>query len=147
MSFAFSYSPDQDALIKQQNANALQSFQVAADITKSENEIARLKAQKRLSNYKAGIDDTSARDKEAQLSDYERRVQAGDYDLKNQITAWGAANKYRMSEADQSNVAQKDRLTAQLDTQKTMQDKTISQENRLRSDDYRRAVDGFKMNF
>jgi hypothetical protein len=107
-------------------------------------EIAKLKAKKRLTDALSGNLNTAQED-EALMSDFQRRKQIGDYDLDNQIKAWGAANKYRMSEADQSNVAQKDRLGMQLDTQKSMQQRTIDQENRLRSDDNRRAIDGFKL--
>jgi hypothetical protein len=111
-------------------------------------EIARQKAQKRLDNAKAGIEEpVDPKTAEANMTDFERAKQLGDYGLDNQIKAWGAANRYRMSEADQSNIAQKDRLGMQLDTQKSMQDKTIAQENRLRRDDFQRAIQGFKGSF
>jgi hypothetical protein len=110
-------------------------------------EIAKSKAKKRLADYSAGVDTTTSQEKEALMSDFERKKQLGDYDLSNQIKAWGAANKYRMSEADQSNVAQRDRLGMQLETQKAIQDKTIDQENRLRRDDYSRAVNSYTGNF
>lgn len=124
----------------------------ASDLSDAQNavelsniELARRKAQQKLDNFDSGV--MSSRDKEADMSDFERKKQSGDYDLDNQIKAWGSANQYRMAEADQSNVAQKDRLGMQLDTQKSMQQAQIGQENRLRRDDFNRAVDGFKMNF
>ncbi len=128
------------------------SAKSASDLSDAQNavelsniELARRKAQQKLDNFNSGV--TSSRDKEAEMSDFERKKQSGDYDLSNQIKAWGSANQYRMAEADQSNVAQKDRLGMQLDTQKSMQQAQIGQENRLRRDDFNRAVDGFKMNF
>lgn len=110
-------------------------------------------AKKQKANYDAGIVDPdvaaseaiakkSALDKAAEsgMTDFQRYSQKNDYDLSNQEKAWESANKYRMREADQSNVAQKDRLVTQLD-------KTAEQENRLRRDDNQRAIDGFKLNF
>lgn len=146
MAFAFASDPTQQAINKLQSDNALKSMKDSTEINDSNIEIAKLKAKKRLDDYKAGIDTSTAREKEEQMSDFERKKQAGDYDLDTQLKAWGGANKLRMAEADQSNVAQKDRLGMQLDTQKEMQDKTIAQENRLRRDDFNRAVDGFKLN-
>lgn len=78
------------------------------------------------------------------LQNYSKK---SDYDLDNQKKAWESANQFRMKEADQSNVAQKDRLEAQLGNQRTMQTATIDQANRLRRDDNQRAIDGFKGNF
>lgn len=145
MTFSF-YSPEQTEINKIQSGRAINNLKIGNQIEDSNLEIARLKAKKRLDDYKSGIDSRSAREKESEMSDFEKAKQVGDYGLDNQIKAWGAANRYRMSESDQSNVAQKDRLGMQLDTQKTMQDKTIAQENRLRRDDFNRAVDGFKLN-
>lgn len=107
-------------------------------------ELARLKAQKKKSDFAAGVVDK--REQEAQKSDFERLKETGDYNLSNQQKAWESANTLRMREADQSNVAQKDRLGMQLGTQKEMQQAQIGQENRLRSDDFDRAVKGFKGN-
>jgi hypothetical protein len=147
MSFSFSSDRTQQAIIDLQSRNALKSLMDANEINDASIEIAKLKAKKKLSDYKSGVNTTTAQEKEELMSDFERKKQVGDYDLSNQIKAWGAANKYRMSEADQSNIAQKDRLGMQLDTQKTMQDKTIDQENRLRRDDYSRAVNSYTGNF
>lgn len=131
---------------RQKQLNLLNA-DAAFEVNRTSAEIAKSKAQKRLADYNAGIDTTTSQEKEALMSDFERKKQAGDYDLDNQVKAWGAANKYRMSEADQSNVAQKDRLGMQIGSQQLMQDKTIAQENKLRADDNRRAIDGFKLNF
>lgn len=78
------------------------------------------------------------------LTNYTKK---NDYDLDNQKKAWESANQFRMKEADQSNVAQKDRLDAQLGNQRTMQTATIDQANKLRSDDNERAIAGYKGNF
>jgi hypothetical protein len=114
------------------------------------------KANKAASNYAAGIVDPEeakaqaalkAKTDEANMSDFQKYEQKNTYDLDNQTKAWKSANELRMKEADQSNVAQKDRLVTQLDTNKSMQQSTINQANKLRTDDNRRAIDGFKMNF
>jgi hypothetical protein len=146
MSFGF-YDSNQQAINNIQGQRALSALQKKAETEDSIAEIARLQAQKRLNDYKSGTVTQTAKEREDSLSDFEKRQQLGDYDFKNQLKAWDAASKYRMTEADQSNVAQKDRLVAQLDTQKELQDRTISQENRVKSDDYNRAVNGFKLSF
>lgn len=113
-------------------------------------------ATKKASDYAAGIVDPAEAlaksrkekaDSEAALSDYEQYDRKQALDLKNQDTAWASASKFRQSDAEQSNIAQKDRLVAGLDNQKEMQRNTINQANKLRSDDNQRAIDGFKMNF
>lgn len=123
-------------------------------------DLARRKAQdkvnKERANFESGVVDPEeaknaerarARADEAGMTDFQRYSQKNDYDLNNQTKAWESANKLRMSEADQSNVAQKDRLVSQLDNQKNMQQSGFNQTNKLRTDDNRRAIDGFKMNF
>jgi hypothetical protein len=132
-----------------------------SDIVTSLNQQKALDAaKKQKANYDAGIVDPdvaaseaiakkSALDKatESGMTDFQKYSQKNDYDLGNQNKAWESANMYRMREADQSNVAQKDRLVSQLDNQKAMQRATIDQANKLRSDDNQRAIDGFKLNF
>jgi hypothetical protein len=136
---------DRQLQLDLESANAKASLGKANQGVESANiELARRKAQQKLDNFNAGV--VSSKDKEQEMSDFERKQQSGDYDLGNQIKAWGAANQYRMAEADQSNVAQKDRLGMQLDTQKSMQQSQFGQENKLRTDDNRRAIDGFKLN-
>lgn len=87
------------------------------------------------------------------LSDYGKK---SEIDLGNQKLAWESASKFKQSDAaqqitankelaDQSNVAQKDRLGLQTDTQKDMQRAGIDQVNKLRRDDNQRAIDGFRM--
>lgn len=94
-------------------------------------------------NQKAELDKAA----ESGQTDFQKYSQKNDYDLTNQQKAWESANTYRMKEADQSNVAQKDRLVTQLDTQKAMQQAGFNQTNTLRRDDNQRAIDGFKMRF
>jgi hypothetical protein len=105
-------------------------------------------------NQKAELDKAA----EAGQTDFQKYSQKNDYDLNNQSRAWREANMYKMKEAsqgsdlrvreaDQSNVAQKDRLVTQLDTQKAMQQAGFNQTNTLRRDDNQRAIDGFKMRF
>jgi hypothetical protein len=132
-----------------------------SDIVTSLNQQKALDAaKKQKANYDAGIVDPdvaaseaiakkSALDKatESGMTDFQKYSQKNDYDLGNQSKAWESANMYRMREADQSNVAQKDRLVSQLDNQKAMQRATIDQANKLRSDDNQRAIDGFKLKF
>lgn len=115
------------------------------ELEKDNVNLARSQAQRKLAMLNSGVADE--REKEAQMSDFQRLKQKGDYDLGNQTKAWESANTLRMKEADQSNVAQKDRLVSQLDNQKNMQQSGFNQTNKLRSDDNRRAIDGFKMNF
>lgn len=116
-------------------------------------------AKKQKADYDAGIVDPDIAAKEAiekrsalnkaaeeGMTDFEKYSQKNTYDLGNQEKAWKSANMYRMQEADQSNVAQKDRLVSQLDNQKSMQRATIDQANKLRQDDNQRAIDGFKLN-
>jgi hypothetical protein len=111
---------------------------------------------RKTANYAAGIidpEDAAAAanklksDAESNLTDYEQYDRKSSLDLKNQDAAWANASKYKQSDAAQSNVAQKDRLVAGLDNQKQLQQATINQANKLRSDDNQRAIDGFKMNF
>lgn len=108
-------------------------------------ELARKKAQKKIADFDAGYVDK--RELESQKTDFERLKETGDYNLDNQKKAWESANTLRMREADQSNVAQKDRLVAGLDNQRNMQQSGFNQTNKLRSDDNQRAIDGFKMKF
>ena len=121
-----------------------------------ENRKALDAVKRRTANYDAGIKDpeevaaqelAAKKSKEANMSDFEKYSQKNDYDLGNQQKAWESASTLRMKEADQSNVAQKDRLVSQLDNQKNMQQAGFNQTNKLRSDDNQRAVDGFKMSF
>lgn len=79
-------------------------------------------------------------------------------DLTNQQKAWEAASKFKQSDAaqqiqaqtnlaDQSNVAQKDRLVSQLTNQKDIQQAEFKQTNQLRDGDSQRAANAYKMNF
>lgn len=113
-------------------------------------------ANRKKANYEAGIADpleTLAETKklkdaqESVLTDYEQYDRKAALDLKNQSAAWADASKYRQSDAAQDFTAQKDRLVANLDTQKEMQRAGFNQTNTLRKDDNQRAIDGFKMNF
>jgi hypothetical protein len=105
-------------------------------------------------NQKAKLDKAA----EAGQTDFQKYSQKNDYDLTNQQKAWESANTLRMREAsqgsdlrvreaDQSNIAQKDRLVTQLDTQRAMQQAGFNQTNNLRRDDNQRAIEGFKMRF
>lgn len=138
-----------------------QSQDAIDNLTKSLTQQKALDAAKKAkANYDAGIvdpndaakeaiDKKSALDKatESGMTDFQKYSQKNDYDLGNQKKAWESANMFRMKEADQSNVAQKDRLDAQLGNQRTMQQATIDQANKLRSDDNQRAIAGYKGNF
>jgi hypothetical protein len=170
MSFS-RYKPEEETYFKQQlqraTDDATQSYNESKTKAASQKQIddvtyalaqrkALDKANKSVADYNAGIVDPEeakakaaleARANEANMTDFQRYSQKNDYDLNNQQKAWESANTLRMKEADQSNVAQKDRLVSQLDNQKNMQQAGFSQTNKLRTDDNRRAIDGFKMNF
>lgn len=92
-------------------------------------------------NKKSEIDKAT----ESGMTDFQKYSQKNDYDLDNQKKAWESANTFRMREADQSNVAQKDRLVSQLDNQKYIQQAGFNQTNNLRRDDNKRAIDGYNM--
>jgi hypothetical protein len=79
-------------------------------------------------------------------------------DLGNQEKAWQTASRLKQSDAAQQitgqkdladigNIAQKDRLTAQLTNQKDIQQAEFGQTNKLRQDDSQRAINAYKMNF
>ncbi len=115
-----------------------------------------LKTQTKLNNYNTtgGTD----KDKEDEMSDYEKAVRTGDYDLANTLKAESAASALKQTEAAQTYSAQQKQLetstgSAQaINTQNTEKDKalqaaTIAQENKLRTDDNNRATSGFKMSF
>ena len=151
-----SQQADQKNKDSDQRARAAAQKQVDDVNSSLEQRKALDRANKRTADYSAGIVDpqdaadeqaAQARAKEAGMSDFQRYSQKNDYDLSNQTKAWESANTLRMREADQSNVAQKDRLVSQLDNQKNMQQSGFNQTNKLRSDDNRRAIDGFKMSF
>lgn len=141
------------AALNKQKADQAAGITSTADKTKELTDLtAQYNAQKslddinrKLADRKNGIVD--AREAEANMSDYQQYEQKSALDVANQDKAWANASKYRQSDADQSNVAQKDRLVTQLDSQKQIQQNTINQANKLRRDDNQRAIDGFKMNF
>jgi hypothetical protein len=141
-----------DALNKQK-ADRAAGITSVADKTRELNDLtAQYNAQKSLdrvnrdiANQKNGI--VSAKDAESEMSDYQQYEQKQALDIANQDKAWANASRYRQSDAEQSNIAQKDRLVAGLDNQKVLQQNTINQANKLRRDDNQRAIDGFKMKF
>lgn len=139
--------------INKQKADRAAGVVSTADKTKELTDLtAQYNAQKSLDkvnrdilNQKNGV--VSAKDAEADMSDYQIYEQKQALDIANQDKAWANASKYRQSDADQSNIAQKDRLVAGLENQKVLQQNTINQSNKLRRDDNQRAIDGFKMKF
>lgn len=115
-----------------------------------------LKTQTKINNYNTtgGTD----KDKEEEMSDYEKAVRTGDYELANTLKAWDSASGYKQTEAAQTYDAQQKQLETQTgsnqaintqntDTEKALQAATIAQENKLRTDDNNRAVSGYKMSF
>lgn len=140
-----------------------QSRDYAQGITSSEEaakQFAELKASDKLirqkKDYAAGIinpedagDESQIRAQkvESQKTDIQRYTEKSDYDLGNQSKAWQLASKLKQSDAEQSNIAQKDRLVTQIGGQKDQQQTAINQANKLRSDDNLRAINGYKGNF
>lgn len=100
-------------------------------------------AKKRTDNYAKGIVDPLENIKPK--TDFDNYKDVQDYDLGNQEKAWALANKFKQSDADQSNVAQKDRLTTQLNNQLKMQQKGFDQTNQLRANDSSRALAAYRM--
>lgn len=140
-----------------------QSRDYAQGITSSDEgakQFAELKASDKLKrqkkDYAAGIINPEDAADEAQIraqkvdsqkTDIQRYTEKSDYDLGNQSKAWQLASKLKQSDAEQSNIAQKDRLVTQIGGQKDQQQSTINQANKLRSDDNLRAINGYKGNF
>ena len=113
------------------------------------------KLAKQKANYAAGITDPNDAQDEAQArnqkvdaakTDIQRYTEKSDYDLGNQGKAWRLASELKQSDANQANVAQKDRLVTQITSNEQLQRNTINQTNKLRSDDNLRAINGFKGN-
>ena len=113
------------------------------------------KLAKQQANYAAGITDPNDAQDEAQArnqkvdaakTDIQRYTEKSDYDLGNQGKAWRLASELKQSDANQANVAQKDRLVTQITSNEQLQRNTINQANKLRSDDNLRAINGFKGN-
>lgn len=133
--------------------SGVKSFEEESKAFADQKALDKLNRQK--ANYKSGTVDPKDAEDEAQSrlieqdknkTDFQRYTEKSGYDLDNQSKAWRLASELKQSDANQSNIAQKDRLVTQIGGQKDQQQVAINQANKLRSDDNLRAINGFKGN-